>query len=157
MKATLVLTSPILNGTTPSALTAAVRRSAAELESDIKLNMQRSIPGGRVYRIGSIVRKSNRRNAVPGLRKRGPDSVIVGSTFYRASRRGQPPAIKTGRLFNAIRSSSISPTSSRVAAAVAYALPLDDPDGLDRPFFMSRAELYRPRFVQNVSDALNAK
>jgi hypothetical protein len=153
MQATLILNSPILKGTSPAAISAAVGRSAVELESDIKLNIQKSVPAGRIYRIGSIVRRSNRRNAVKGLRKRG-DKVIVGSTFYRASKRGQPPAIRTGRLLNSIGSRSISPTSARVSVSVDYAMPLDDPQGLDRPFFQSRALLFQPRFTQNVADAL---
>jgi hypothetical protein len=79
--------------------------------------------------------------------------LVVGSTFYRASAPGQPPAIRTGRLLNSIGSRRIGPTAARVSVSVEYALPLDDPDGLDRPFFMSQAEMYRPRFEQNIADA----
>lgn len=42
----------------------------------------------------------------------------------------------------------IGPMSGRVGVGAFYGLYLDDPNGLDRPFFMSRAELYRPRFLE---------
>jgi hypothetical protein len=152
MNASLKFEAEILKGTKPAALSSAVSVSAVELESNVKTNMQRSIPAGRTYRLGSIVRKSNRRNAVPGLVQRG-SNVVVGSKFYRASKRGQPPAIRTGRLFNSIGSRRTGPLSARVSVSVAYAMPLDDPEGLDRPFFQSQAVAYFPRFQQNVKDA----
>ena len=135
-----------------NAIAAAVANSTVELERDIKENIQRSIPAGRTYRLNPIVRKESRRNSTLKLaRKAG--GVIVGYTYHRASSRGQPPAIRTGRLLNSIRSLQLNPTHGRINVGVDYGLPLDDPEGLDRPFFTTRVELYRPRFFENIRRA----
>jgi hypothetical protein len=118
----------------------------------MKENIQRSVPAGRTYRKTAIVRKSSRRTSGLKLAVRN-GKVIVGYNFHRASRRGQPPAIDSGRLINGIRSTRIAAGHGRVGVAVDYALPLDDPEGLDRPFFSSRVALYRPVFFENIRRA----
>jgi hypothetical protein len=154
MQSTLTINSPVLKtGINPTAIAAAVYTSAAELEADIKTNIQQSVPAGRTYRRTAIVRKNTRRTSgLIGLRRRG-DRVIVGYNFHRASRAGQPPAILHGRLINSIRALRVGPFAARVICGVSYGLPLDDPAYLNRPFFMSRAQLYRERFVANIRAA----
>ncbi len=144
------------NANLTSAIAAAVSKSTVELERDIKENIASSIPAGRTYRKTPIVRKESRRNSTLKL-PRVAGGLVVGFTFHRASRRGQPPAIRTGRLLNSIRSHKIAPYHGQVNAGVEYAQPLDDPAGLDRPFFHSRAELYRPRFFENIRRAMIGK
>jgi hypothetical protein len=155
MKSTLILETPLLKkGIQPSAIAGALSKSAAELEADIKENMAASIPAGRTYRTTAIVRRSTRATAGLKLRGRGRRGLIVGANFHRASAPGQPPAIRTGRLINSIRGRLVGLRSARVTVGVGYGLPLDDPEGLNRPFFHSRAILYRPRFVENVRQAI---
>jgi hypothetical protein len=98
--------------------------------------------------------RSTRATAGLKLRGRGRRGLIVGANFHRASAPGQPPAIRTGRLINSIRGRLVGLRSARVTVGVGYGLPLDDPEGLNRPFFHSRAILYRPRFVENVRQAI---
>lgn len=157
MEATLILRSPLLTGKgiPIERLDLAVQTSGAELERDIKENIQQSTPAGRTYRRGAIIRKPSRRTAGLGLqnasRGRG---IIVGFKFHRASARGQAPAIDTGRLINSIAARRIGIMRARVGVSVSYALPLDDPEGLYRPFFSSRVRLYRSRYFVNIRKAL---
>lgn len=154
MHSNLTLTSPIFRqGVNPAAISAAVYKSAAELERDMKENIQKSTPRGRTYKKTAITRASTRSRAGLGLRRRG-NRLIVGYQFHRASAPGQPPAIRHGRLINSIRATRNGPFSARVNCGVLYGRPLDDPAGLNRPFFISRAELYRPRFIENVRAAI---
>lgn len=139
-------------GRRPAAVPAAVVNSALELERDIKQNIAASVPAGRTYRRTAIVRASSRRNSGLKLKKRG-NNVIVGYNFHRASRIGQAPAIDSGRLLNSIRGIKTGPVNARVNVGVNYGQPLDDPAYLDRPFFFLRAELYRPRFYENIRKA----
>jgi hypothetical protein len=157
MQSKLTLTTPLLtNGLRSDAIAAAIANSAAQLERDIKENIQRSIPSGRTYRRTPIVRKESRRNSTLKLRQaRG--GLIVGFTFHRASRPGQPPAIDTGRLINSIRGMQISKFQHRINVGAEYGLPLDDPEGLDRPFFTTRVEKFRPVFFENIRKAALGK
>lgn len=154
MRTQLTLTAPLLatNGNQRGAVAAEIRNSTAELEGDIKLNMRRSLAAGRTYRRGPILRKDTRATAGLKLAKRG-DRNIVGFNFHRASKRGQPPAIDTGILINSIRGMAVSETVGRINVGAAYGVPLDDPEGLDRPFFTVRVNLYRPRFLERIRRA----
>lgn len=152
MQTELILSAATRSGSRPGAVTAAVMRAALEFETDVKTNIQRSIPGGRTYKTTPIVRRSTRRNSNLGLRRR-PGGLVVGYNFHRASRRGQPPAILSGRLINSIRSRRLGPSSARAFVGALYGLILDDPQGLDRPFFHSRARIFAPRFVELINEA----
>jgi hypothetical protein len=79
--------------------------------------------------------------------------LIVGYNFHRASRAGQPPAILTGRLINSIRAYRVAEFKYRVGTSVVYAIYLDDPNGLNRPFFFSVAEQFRARFLEIMREA----
>lgn len=144
------------NGPRGDAIAAALANSTAELEADIKTNIQRSRPTGRTYRRAPIVRKESRRNSglrLRKLRRPGGSVLIVGYTFHRASAPGQPPAINSSRLINSIRGLKIAKFRFRINVGVEYGLPLDDPAGLNRPFFSSRVDRYRPIFFNNVRRA----
>lgn len=134
-------------------------QSALELETDIKENMAGSRAAGITYKIGNITRRESRKTKGLKLRKAKNGQLIVGARFHRASARGQPPAIRTGRLINSIRARQIGavPPRFRVATSVKYAAPLDDPNGLNRPFFISRGEAYRPRYLENMRRAYMGK
>jgi hypothetical protein len=150
MKSQLIIQARIPTGARRiNAIAAAVNKSGLELERDVKENIAASVPGGRVYRRSAIVARPSRRNNGLGLRRRGRN-LIVGYNFHRASRRGQPPAIFSGRLINSIRSGRVGPLAARVWVGAFYGLILDDPAGLDRPFFHSRALLYHPRFTEKI-------
>jgi hypothetical protein len=43
-----------------------------------------------------------------------------------------------------------------VSSSKNYAQRLDDPAGLDRPFFHSTAEEFRPKFKQNIEGAIKS-
>jgi hypothetical protein len=156
MQSKLILTTPALrDGIQTDAIAGALANSTAELEGRIKTNIQSSRPTGHIYRRTPLVRKGSRRNSglklKPGNRA---GTVIVGYTFHRASSPGQPPAIDTGRLINSIRGMRISDFQHRINVGVEYGLPLDDPAGLDRPFFTSEVEKYRPIFYENMRRAV---
>lgn len=152
MNSELILTAATKPGGRPGAIAAVTMRAALEFETDVKTNIQRSIPGGRTYRTTAIVRATTKKRSGLGLRNRG-NRQIVGYNFHRASKRGQPPAILSGRLINSIRTKRLGPISARVFVGVLYGLYLDDPNILDRPFFHSRARLFAPRFVELVNEA----
>jgi hypothetical protein len=144
-----------LTGPNAKAVSVQVGASAAELEGLMKQNIASSRPAGRTYSIGSILKRAGGKRSirnVKGLRRRG-DKVVVGSRIHRASAKGQPPAILSGRLVNSIRGRRIGEFTARVGVGVSYAVPLDNPNRLDRPFFISQARNYRPRFVARIRSA----
>lgn len=148
--------SATLTGPNAKAVSVATGQAAAELEAAMKTNILRSKPAGRTYRTTAIVRKVGKRSirAVPGLRTRaGGTKAVVGYNFHRASARGQAPAVRSGRLINSIRGRRVADFTARVGVSVAYAPRLDNPNGLDRPFFFSQARLFRPRFLTLIKTA----
>lgn len=151
MKAELILSATAQPGARPGAVAASLLRAGLEFERDVKTGIQRSVPAGRTYKTTAIVRRSTRRNRGLALRRRGA-GVIVAYNFHRASRRGQPPAILSGRLINSIRTKRVGQSAVRTYVGAFYGLILDDPEGLDRPFFHSRARLFQPRFVEIVRE-----
>jgi hypothetical protein len=155
----LTLNNPMWN--TPARrkiLDKAVQESGAELEGEIKTTITDSVPAGRLYRKGSITKTATKPLLALGLRTRKGNAkrVIVGSRIHRASKKGQPPAVDTGGLINAIRASKTGEMKSTVTAGKAYAETLDDPKKLDRPFFKSTAEKFRPKFKENIENAIKS-
>lgn len=154
MKSRLILRSPAAkNRNRAAAIRAALGLSGAEFEADVKENMSASIPRGKTYKIGNITGAATAANRGLKLRKAANGKLIIGARYHRASAKGQPPARRSGRLINSIRGRFVGPFKVRVGTGVRYAIPLDDPAGLDRPFFMSRAELYRARYKENMRRA----
>jgi hypothetical protein len=155
MKTTLKLTNPLWsNPQRKRILDKAVQESAAELEKEIKQTILDSVPRGKTYRRGAITRSRSARN-IRGLKlqTRG-NKAIVGSRFHRASAKGQPPAVDTGGLINSVRARRYGVMKARVSAGKLYAPILDDPKKLNRPFFASVAEKFRPKFKQNIQEAI---
>lgn len=161
MKTTLRLTNPLWSKTKRrTLLDKVVQESGVELEGEIKKKMlpptRKEQPAGRTYRKGPLTAPATQKNLPPGLRtsKSNADRVITGSLFHRASKKGQAPAIDTGGLVNSIRARKTGELKSTVAAGKNYAKPLDDPNKLDRPFFQSTTEEFRPKFKENIRNAV---
>lgn len=139
MKSVLKLNNPLWK--TPerrAILDKAVQPSGAELESLIKQKVLNSKPAGKTYRRGKI--------------KRG--RVVTGSRFHRASAKGQPFANLTGATLNATRSKRIGLMRNTVSNQTKQAKILDDKNKLNRPFFQSTAEEFKPKFKQNLQEAI---
>lgn len=154
MKSSLTLTSPLLTGDPGGAVAKELGRSALQLERNIKENISSGRKTGRTYKRAALVRATSKRTA--GLKlvpRSGGSRVVVGYTFHRASRRGESPAIDTGGLINSIRTTKLNRLRYRIGVGKDYGLPLDDPDGLDRPFFASQVEKFRPVFFENIRRA----
>lgn len=120
---------------------------AIELEGDIKATIFTSRPAGRTYKTTAITRKLKRNPN--NLRRRG-DRLIIGYNFHRASARGQAPAIRTGGLVNSIRAQRIAELRARVIVGKAYGAILDDPNGLNRPFFQSTLRKRLPVYLARI-------
>lgn len=63
---------------------------------------------------------------------------------YRASARGQAPAIRTGTLFRSLSESYPSPLDGQLIVNTPYAAILENPSQLDRPFV-------RPSIIETVA------
>lgn len=133
-------------------------REAVSLDREIKLKITKSQPRGRTYRIGRITKAESKKLAGLGLKsyktKSGKKRFIVGAKFYRASAKGQPPAIRTGGLLNANRIKAIGSLRYRVFNSKRYAVPLDAKDGLNRPFFVSTVKEFRPGYLRRLKGVL---
>lgn len=151
MKATYLKRSPTTQARRTAVANAAAG-AAAQLERLIKENIQSSAPRGRTYRRSSIKRRATKETAALGLRRRGKNA-ITGANFHRASAPGQPPAILSGRLINSIRSRQLARFKYRIGTAVVYAIYLDSPRGLNRPFFITVADNFRPTFFELIRRA----
>lgn len=177
MKSKLTLTNPLWQtAARRKILDKAVQQSGAELESRIKRKILDSTPAGQTYRRGAITRKANKKNLKLGLKSfetsrrvksqklinggitelQKQTRVVVGYKFHRASARGQAPAVDSGGLLSSIRSKRIGFLSVRVASSKRYALNLDSRSSLNRPFFSVTVEEFKPKFKQNIIEAIRA-
>lgn len=165
MKSVLKLNNPLWR--TPERrliLDRAVQQSGAELESRIKQKILSGPKTGRVYRRAAIKKKiarrdlgfyrSNRQIFRRTFTTLFNEKTTVGYQFHRASKRGESPASDTGGLVNSIRAVKLGYMSVRVASSKRYALALDSPRGLDRPFFAATVIEYKPIFKQNILEAI---
>lgn len=150
MKSTLTITTKTTNELRRE-LQRELNKSGLELETRIKTNMRESNPAGRTYRLSGI--RVNRPRA--GARRSTLGGFVIGSNFYRASAPGQPPAIRFGNLINSIFGRPSGFLQYEVATNLLYGAILDDPDGLNRPFFASQVRLYEPRFFDNINSVLD--
>jgi hypothetical protein len=160
-KLTWKLSSPIFDDPERRAkLSKVVKEAAIELRDDIVLNIQdgNQRAAGITYRRGRITRAASKATKAIGLKHfttaSGKQKAITGYKFHRASAKGQSPAIDTGGLIGGISAQDLSELKSRVFSAKAYGAALDDPAGLDRPFFHVRVEKFRQRFLEKVREAL---
>ncbi|MEO6588885.1 MAG: hypothetical protein ABIP06_06105 [Pyrinomonadaceae bacterium] len=157
MKVTLNLTNPLFdNQKRKTILHLVVSRSAIELEKEIKKVILESVPRGTLYGRGAITKIATKKNLGLGLRlvKNSRVRVIAGSRFHRASAKGQPFANDTGQTINSIRARDVSELKAQVSVGVKHAAILDSKNGLDRPFFASTAEKFKPRFKANIEKAI---
>ncbi len=100
----------------------------------IRLEMQRRFrlpKSGRIYSRGKA---------------EGGGRVFRGGGRYRASARGEAPAIRSGRLFNSIRETYPKKTEGIITIDTPYAAYLEPPATLDRPFALVSAETIVERF-----------
>ena len=165
MKSILKLNNPLWQTPARRAiLDKTVQQSGAELESRIKQKILTGPKSGKTYRRSAIKNKvakrdlgfyrSNRKvfkRTFSGLDR---EKTTVGYQFHKASAKGESPANDTGGLANATRSKKTGEMRNQVANSKKYAKPLDDPNGLNRPFFASTAEEFKPKFKQNIADAI---
>jgi hypothetical protein len=157
MKAVLTLNNPLWN--TPARLAIlnkAVQQSAAELETKIKETIQNSIPAGKIYLRGAITAQATKKALALGLlRKAGTKTRIqVGTRFHRASARGQPPAVDSGRLLKSIEVKKTGALQVTVFSNAPYSDELDNPNKLNRPFIRKNRDDFRRKFKQNIADAI---
>lgn len=140
------------------ALGGQLAREAAMLEREIKFKITKSTPRGRTYRIGRLTRAASKKLAGRGFKsyttKSGSKRYIVGARIYRASATGQPPANRTGGLLNANKIRKIGDLRYRVINSKRYAPILDAKNGLNRPFFVSTVETFRPGYFHRLREIL---
>lgn len=154
MKATFIQNEPT-TAARRAAISRALAMSAATLERLIKEFIANSRPAGRLYRRNAITRRATAQTDRQGLRRArtNQNRAVVGFNFHRASAKGQPPAILSGRLLNSIRARKISDFKYRVASSVVYSIILDNPNGLDRQFFIIVAREFEKEFHARIREA----
>jgi hypothetical protein len=160
MKAKLTLKNPLWEtAQRRTILERTVQQSAAELEAKIKEMILNSAPSGRIYRRGLITARASKQALGAGLvRKSGTKTrIVAGNRFHRASAKGQPPAIDSGRLLKSIQVKKTGPLQMKVFASEPYADKLDNPNKLDRPFMRKNRDNFRRKFKQNVAEAIGVK
>lgn len=81
----------------------------------------------------------------------GGGRAFRGGGRYRASAKGEAPAVRSGRLFNSWRDSYPDKLTGILATDVPYAVYLEPPALLDRPFALVSAETVAQRFNQALS------
>lgn len=140
-----------------------MQQSAAELESLIKQKVlnRAAPPSGKVYRRGSIFKRSSVRDTFLNRSRfknrffsLNEERFAVATKIHRASRRGEPFANDTGGTINATRARAIGEMRAEVINSKRHAATLDRKDKLDRPFFASTAEEFRAKFKQNLADTI---
>lgn len=86
------LGSPLFNDAARNAGARSILvKNLGKLVEEVKTNMRRGTPRGRLYRRGKITRG------------RGRNKAVVGSRIHRASAPGQVPAVETGKYLRSIR------------------------------------------------------
>lgn len=132
----------------------ALNEAAQELEDRLKSNIDQSQPSGRTYRLETLTGRFSARGI--GNRRRGTTTrAVIGATFYRASAPGQPPAIRTGRLYRGITVRRNDASSIRANVNQKYGTILDDPNRLNRPFFKVIARAYfRNEFTRKIKSRI---
>ncbi len=167
MKAQLTLNNPLWRTAARRLiLDRAVQQSGAELESLIKQKVLSGTKSGKLYRRGAIKKqianrdlkffRSDRRIFRRTFTTLFAEKTTVGYKIHRASKKGESPAVDSGGLVNSIRAVKIGYLSVRVATSKRYAVRLDSKRGLDRPFFAVTAVEFKPKFKQNILEAIAA-
>lgn len=148
--------SPLLEPGNRARLSAVVITSSLELVNDVKLvlfagNQQAS---GKIYRRAPITAKATKKTKALGLKtlitKKGNERAIIAYKFHRASAIGFAPATDHGGLIGSIAAVNLDELRSRVFVGKNYGAILDDPEGLNRPFFRVTVKKFKPKFKANI-------
>lgn len=106
----------------------------------------------------AIARESQRRFLLPESgrfysrgRKEGGGRAFRGGSRYRASAKGEAPAVRSGRLFNSIKEEYPSKLTGVLTFDTPYSAYLEPPAPLDRPFALVSAETVAAQFNQSLS------
>lgn len=83
--------------------------------------------------------------------QQGGGRAFRGGGRYRASAKGEAPAIRSGRLFNSIKESYPNKLTGVITIDTPYAAYLEPPAPLDRPFALVSVETVVERFNQRLS------
>lgn len=149
--------SPLLEPGNRARLSAVVRGSAIELVNEVKMVLQdgNQRASGRTYRRSAVTVKASSKTQALGLKnlitRGGNKRAITAYKFHRASAPGNPPAIDQGGLINSIASTNLDELKSRVFVGKNYGAVLDDPNGLNRPFFRVTVKKFLPKFKASIS------
>lgn len=81
----------------------------------------------------------------------GGGRAFRGGGKYRASAKGEAPAVRSGRLFNSWKESYPDKLTGLLVTDVPYAVFLEPPAPLDRPFALVSAETIAQRFNQRLN------
>ena len=81
----------------------------------------------------------------------GGGRAFRGGGRYRASAKGEAPAVRSGRLFNSWKESYPDKLTGLLVTDVPYAVFLEPPAPLDRPFALVSAETIAQRFNQRLN------
>jgi hypothetical protein len=155
------LRSPIWNDPVRrAALSRVVAESVLELEADIKtvLNIGNQNARGKTVKRGRITAAVTKLTKALGLptftTKKGKERAITGYKFHRQSLQGDPPATDSGGLIGSIEGKPIAELKGRVSVGKKYGQYLDNPAKLNRPFFRTTVERFKPKFKQKIREAL---
>jgi hypothetical protein len=148
MQATLRLNSRIWIKDEPKrVVNKLLTEGADDLETELKANIDRSTPAGRIYRRAPIT--AARRAGTPFRRTKGTFTrETVGYRIHRASAWGQPPARDTNKLYRSLRVRRVSQIGIRATVNAPGVKYLDDENYLNRPFFKSvNTRFYKDDFI----------
>lgn len=81
-------------------------------------------------------------------KNQGGGRAFRGGGRYRASAKGEAPAVRSGRLFNSWKESYPDKLTGLLTTDVPYSVYLEPPAPLDRPFALVSAETIADRFNQ---------
>ncbi len=84
-------------------------------------------------------------------KNQGGGRAFRGGGRYRASAKGEAPAVRSGRLFNSPKESYPDKLTGLLTIDAPYAAYLEPPAPLDRPFALVSAETVAQRFNQALS------
>lgn len=131
---TLTLSTNLTPAQIKQRISLAVDKSLKECREQVKDFIRKSKPAGRIYRRGLV------------------SSLSGGGAVHRASRRGQAPAIDSGKLISSIRAQKTGDVKGEVSVNVPYAEKLENT--MNRPFMKPAAKKYLPKFERNIRTAL---
>lgn len=122
----------------------AIYAVGVEAVKDVAANIDKSVPAGRTYRRPKL-KFSGR-----GAARKG---VVTGYKLHKASAKGQPPAKDTKRLYKGTKVKRKAAFSVIVYNDVPYAVYLEPPAKLNRPFLEKPILANRKKYVEMIDKA----